>query len=727
LPKGAAYDLKAFRDGNGNGLLDAQPEVGEPYAHHGDWNSSTHSHDLIIVDGNLSGVDIVIDFHGDHDQDGITDWEEYVAGLTGGGGDPQPPEPTNDLIAVYLLDGNASDESGNNLHGVIHGALPGTNRFGEEGMALFFDGEDDYVQLPSLALGSSYTLSVWILPHEAKGGGYFNVLSNNGEPVWGVREGNLQQYFFGRVEGSAVERHAWTHLVLVRDGPSHSLYKNGQLDAASDVPADNDVFSVIGAYLPTAEALEDREPFHGSIDDLIVWNRAMPVAEVADLHEMESHGLDLGLIGFYPLDGNASEELDHQNNGVIHGTEPGPNRFGEEGMALWFDGEDDYVQLPPLELGSAYTLSVWVLPAEEKGGGYFNVLSNNGDPVWGVREGNLQQYFFGRVEGSAVERHVWTHLVLVRDGPSHSLYKNGQLDAASDVPADNDAFSVIGAYRPTAEALDDREPFHGSIDDLFVWARALTPSEVSLLNKFESERPEPHEHEGQRPGEREKEVEQPGPHEPYPHEEEGLIPIVLTGFHKEDPSGDHEFGGQILTEGSSPVLEVGIFLSKSIVGENLIWLPAQLDGQTLEFSVSTDDLEPGARYYYRAFARNAAGENVGSLRKFVTRENVHPGAWWSDMPETGGGWRVSGWFGEFRKFEQTQWVYHAKLGWVFVSADEERGLWLWHGELGWLWTQKGTWPHLWRNEVSAWVYFLKNHEGRLVFYDYATSGYLILP
>ena len=145
---------------------------------------------------------------------------------------------------------------------------PGANRFGEEGMALFFDGEDDYVQLPSL-VGSAYTLSVWVLPHEVKGGGYFNVLSNNGDPVWGVREGNLQQYLFGRVEGSAVQRHVWTHLVLVRDGPSHSLYKNGQLDASAEVSANNDVFSVIGAYLPTAEALDDREPFHGMIDDLL--------------------------------------------------------------------------------------------------------------------------------------------------------------------------------------------------------------------------------------------------------------------------------------------------------------------------------------------------------------------------------------------------------------------------------------------------------------------------
>ena len=82
---------------------------------------------------------------------------------------------------------------------------------------------------------------------------------------------------------------------------------------------------------------------------------------------------------------------------------------------------------------------------------------------------------------------------------------------------------------------------------------------------------------------------------------------------------------------------------------------------------------------------------------------------------------------QFARTSALYWVFHAKLGWVFVATNEERGLWLWHGELGWLWTQEGTWPHLWRNEVADWVYFLKNHEGRPVLYDYRMSDYLILP
>ena len=141
-------------------------------------------------------------------------------------------------------------------------------------------------------------------------------------------------------------------------------------------------------------------------------------------------------------------------------------------------------------------------------------------------------------------------------------------------------------------------------------------------------------------------------------------------------------------------------------------------GETLEFSVSLSGLEPGVRYYYRAYAANEVGENLGSLKKLVTREDDLPGAWWRDMPAVGGGWRASGWFGEFRRFEQTNWIYHAKLGWAFVVPDEERGLWLWQEEHGWLWTREGVMPYLWRHRSGNWLYLYGKFGGKPVFYDF---------
>ena len=54
LVRGHSYDVKAFRDGNGNGSLD--PGIGEPYAHWGSWNGN--GFDLLPVDGKQTGIDI---------------------------------------------------------------------------------------------------------------------------------------------------------------------------------------------------------------------------------------------------------------------------------------------------------------------------------------------------------------------------------------------------------------------------------------------------------------------------------------------------------------------------------------------------------------------------------------------------------------------------------------------------------------------------------------------
>ena len=71
---------------------------------------------------------------------------------------------TSNLIAHYPLDGNASDVSGNNLHGNVSGAIPTQDRFGQSGMAYWFDGVDDFIRVNHtsvLNLSPNLTLSIW--------------------------------------------------------------------------------------------------------------------------------------------------------------------------------------------------------------------------------------------------------------------------------------------------------------------------------------------------------------------------------------------------------------------------------------------------------------------------------------------------------------------------------------------------------------------------------------
>ena len=75
VEKGRAYDLKAFIDGNENGLL----STGEPWGHYGEWNNTANRYNLLQVDGNLTHVHFNLEDR-DTDSDGFLDWVEVEAG-----------------------------------------------------------------------------------------------------------------------------------------------------------------------------------------------------------------------------------------------------------------------------------------------------------------------------------------------------------------------------------------------------------------------------------------------------------------------------------------------------------------------------------------------------------------------------------------------------------------------------------------------------------------------
>ena len=61
----------------------------------------------------------------------------------------------NGLVAGYDLNANANDVSGNGNHGVVNGATPTTDRFGNANSAYFFDGVDDIVEIGAVLTNPS--------------------------------------------------------------------------------------------------------------------------------------------------------------------------------------------------------------------------------------------------------------------------------------------------------------------------------------------------------------------------------------------------------------------------------------------------------------------------------------------------------------------------------------------------------------------------------------------
>ena len=80
----------------------------------------------------------------DRDADGFTDGQELEAG-TDPDSNTSVPGLDYGLIAWYPFDGNATDMSGNGLHGSVNGAILGTDRHGDANKAYSFDGVDDLI------------------------------------------------------------------------------------------------------------------------------------------------------------------------------------------------------------------------------------------------------------------------------------------------------------------------------------------------------------------------------------------------------------------------------------------------------------------------------------------------------------------------------------------------------------------------------------------------------
>ena len=67
------------------------------------------------------------------------------------------------LVAEYLFNGNANDTSGNGFHGVVQGATPAADRFGNPNSAYAFDGKNDWIVVspPPRLTNVELTVSVW--------------------------------------------------------------------------------------------------------------------------------------------------------------------------------------------------------------------------------------------------------------------------------------------------------------------------------------------------------------------------------------------------------------------------------------------------------------------------------------------------------------------------------------------------------------------------------------
>ncbi|MFD2611600.1 LamG-like jellyroll fold domain-containing protein [Paenibacillus gansuensis] len=198
------------------------------------------------------------------------------------------------LAAEYLFNGDTQDSSGNERHGKAVGAALCKNRFNNPNSAYCFDGVDDYIVVdPAPALNQeAFSLSVWCrYDKNAELSGWNNaIVSQDGHHArsfqLSTRENYIAFHRFLLEPDLAMERplcqEFWYHIAITYEAGMFKLYRNGVL--ISDQPGAFTVNSEEPLYIGCKSSNEPALFFHGVIDDLRLYNRAVSADEVEALY-----------------------------------------------------------------------------------------------------------------------------------------------------------------------------------------------------------------------------------------------------------------------------------------------------------------------------------------------------------------------------------------------------------------------------------------------------------
>lgn len=444
------------------------------------------------------------------------------------------------LVGWWTFDGNTmqqnvGDSSGSDNSGYIVAAATSTQvAAGPIGQALKFNGTNQYVRIPSsysINLPNTLTLSAWVkFPSLGTGGViskqgvnfqyYLDVDWSSGAFDFSLANsaGNSHTLLSYTNNGAFIWSYAnkWTLITATYDGTTMSMYVNGvlvkQQAYASPIytGADN---LYIGSINTTSN-------FSGTIDDARIYNRALSAAEIQRLYQQGTGShmgsslnpgtLGQGLVGWWTFDGNnmirnVADSSGTGNNGTI--TNGTSTSAGAIGQAESFNGSNQSILFLS---NSAYdtpagSWSFWIKSAG----------------IWGTSSGTDSQHRAALMDRDDITGDANGIIVhLSQTGTIHAVASNGSgpvVNLSANGLTDNKWHLVTFVFGQSSGAIDALyidavqaasgansaswsfssqgvllgrqnssfwDFFGGSLDDVRIYNRALSATEVAQLYQF---------------------------------------------------------------------------------------------------------------------------------------------------------------------------------------------------------------------------------------------------
>ena len=206
-----------------------------------------------------------------------------------------------------------------------------------------------------------------------------------------------------------------------------------------------------------------------------------------------------GLVGWWPFNGNANDESGNGKNGIVSNTTLTFDRFLASSSAYSFNGSTSYIGVPLINAsgGNKLTISVWVNPADITSNLHYHIMrQDNGTSSldWLLAFQNYGTILSFGLYPSGVYSELdvpisasnytnsWHNITAVYNGTSRSIYRDGILIGSDSINGNvsytpNATFAFGAAAANTGAA----EKFNGKIDDVGIWNRALTQTEITEL------------------------------------------------------------------------------------------------------------------------------------------------------------------------------------------------------------------------------------------------------
>ncbi|MDP2175051.1 MAG: LamG-like jellyroll fold domain-containing protein [Bacteroidota bacterium] len=210
-----------------------------------------------------------------------------------------------------------------------------------------------------------------------------------------------------------------------------------------------------------------------------------------------------GLKVFYPFNQNSNDESGNSQHGSKSNVSLAKDRFGKDSSAYYFNGNtNSYIEIPVTNLlNNTYTYSLWAKLKTYPTSGNMSFMLNIGGPGgdqslnaannfgssfngWLAGGYNTSSPHFSLNENASLV-NTWCHVVCVRNSNYVLLYVNGVLSDSIGSSTNKSPY-----YGSTSKAFigirnNLSSPFNGWIDDIAIYDRPLSKTEVLKLYNYQ--------------------------------------------------------------------------------------------------------------------------------------------------------------------------------------------------------------------------------------------------